>query len=68
MPVRDHPYLYLPRVWKGLDGPLLARGLQRLDTREADVLDAHFGYPAGFGAVRLGAGARPAHGGDLPRQ
>lgn len=54
IPVEDVPFLYVPGILKGLDGPLLLRALRRRATDGIDVLDAHFAYPAGWAAVRLG--------------
>lgn len=53
--VLDRPYWYLPRWFKGLDGPVLAQQLGRRDLEGFDVLDAHFGYPAGWASATVGA-------------
>lgn len=51
-------FLYLPGVWKSLDGRLYARGLRRWLGRfvadwQPDVLDAHFEWPDGVGVALL---------------
>ncbi len=48
------PFLYVPALFKGLDGPMLLRALRQRATDDVDLLDAHFAYPAGWAAVRLG--------------
>ena len=53
-PVEDVPFLYLPGMFKGMDGSMLLRALRRRPTDGIDVLDAHFAYPTGWAAVRLG--------------
>lgn len=52
-------YLSIPGVAKALDGWLMAWGCRRLlrrlqSERGFDLIDAHFGYPDGFAAGRLG--------------
>lgn len=55
-----HPrFLALPGIGRRFDGLLLALGsrrlLRRLDRQgRVDLIDAHFGYPDGYAAVRLG--------------
>lgn len=55
-----HPrFLCFPGIFKSLDGPLLALStystMRRLSKRfNFDVIDAHFAYPDGYAAVRLG--------------
>lgn len=55
--IHDVPFRYLPGMLKHRDGFGLARALSRFveqgDVRP-DVLDSHFAYPAGFGAVTAG--------------
>jgi teichuronic acid biosynthesis glycosyltransferase TuaC len=58
--VRHAPMLYLPGLMKRWDGRFLERaiiGHLSSDSRERaiDVVDAHFGYPDGVGAVRASA-------------
>lgn len=56
-----HPrWLSPPAVGKSLDGWLYARAVEPVaralhETRAFDLLDAHFAYPDGFAACRLGA-------------
>jgi len=52
--VADVPFLYIPGMLKGLDGPALLRALRRRSTDDVDVLDAHFAYPVGWAAVQFG--------------
>ena len=52
-------YVSVPGLAKSLDGWLMALGCRRLLRRlraagRVDVIDAHFGYPDGFAAGRLG--------------
>lgn len=54
IPVEDVPFLYVPGMLKGLDGPGLLRALRKRPTGDVDVIDAHFAYPTGWAAVRLG--------------
>ncbi len=59
LPVIRVPYRYVPGVGKGLDHLFLAAALRprlrRIEEREGiDLLDAHFGFPEGAAAVRLG--------------
>lgn len=54
IPVEDVPFLYVPGMLKGTDGSLLLRALRRRPTDDVDVVDAHFAYPTGWAAVRLG--------------
>ncbi|BCO30238.1 glycosyl transferase family 1 [Thiohalobacter sp. COW1] len=55
-----HPrFLALPGIGRRFDGLMLALGsrrlLRRLDRQgRVDLVDAHFGYPDGYAAVRLG--------------
>ncbi|MAT66070.1 MAG: glycosyl transferase family 1 [Gammaproteobacteria bacterium] len=55
-----HPrFLALPGIGRRFDGLMLALGsrrlLRRLDRQgRVDLIDAHFGYPDGYAAVRLG--------------
>ena len=53
IPVDDVPFFYLPGVFKGLDGSWMLRALKRLPTDGVDLIDAHFGYPTGWAAVKL---------------
>ena len=58
--VNHAPMLYLPGVMKHWDGRFLERAvLKRIVTlgkqRPFDLIDAHFGYPDGVGAVRAAA-------------
>ena len=51
------PFLCPPGVLKGWDGDLLAASLlpwMRRLAHRFDVIDAHFAYPDGYAAVRLG--------------
>ena len=55
-----HPrFLSLPGIGRRFDGLMLALGSRRLLRRlcrqgRVDLIDAHFGYPDGYAAVRLG--------------
>ncbi len=57
--IHAEPMLYVPGILKSLDGMWLARCLNRrlAALREGgwcpDLIDAHFGYPEGVGAVRV---------------
>jgi teichuronic acid biosynthesis glycosyltransferase TuaC len=57
--VRHPPFLYIPRLAKGLDGWALALSSLPSVLRlvrggfDFDVIDAHFGYPEGFAAMLL---------------
>lgn len=56
LPVERRRMFYWPGVLKGLDAHWLCRAalpaLRALDTEEKlDLIDAHFGYPAGVGCV-----------------
>lgn len=58
--IHHAPMLYVPGVLKRLDGRWLERAvrspLAALHTRRPlDIVDAHFGYPDGVGAVRAAA-------------
>ena len=53
-------FLSLPGLLKSLDGWLMARGTEATVRRVArtlgaTVIDAHFGYPDGYAATRIGA-------------
>jgi glycosyltransferase involved in cell wall biosynthesis len=53
-------FLSIPRFFKFLDGPFFALGalgtVKRLVRRHRlNMIDAHFGYPDGYAAVKLGA-------------
>lgn len=53
--IHDVPFRYVPGVLKQLDGVGLARALGRFvgsGIEKPDLLDAHFAYPSGFGALR----------------
>lgn len=55
--IEHAPMVYLPGMWKSLDGRWLERSVRsRLaalhEARALDVIDAHFGYPDGVGCVR----------------
>lgn len=57
--VEHAPMFYLPGVLKSLDGHWLSRAIRRRiekihSRRKLDAIEAHFGYPDGFGAVRAG--------------
>jgi glycosyltransferase involved in cell wall biosynthesis len=55
-----HPrFLAVPGLMRGMDGAMLALACRRLvrrlcRDRGVDLIDAHFGYPDGYAAVRLG--------------
>lgn len=60
--IEPAPMPYIPGVLKGLDGWLLGHAVSRhLPTSELrgyiDLIDAHFGYPDGVGAVRFARAA-----------
>ncbi len=55
--VADRRFSYLPGIQKHRDGDLLARGLDRFLNEfggSVDLIDAHFAFPTGFGAVKVG--------------
>lgn len=54
-----HPrFLAIPGILRQMDGPMMAwstrRLVRRLRNEGVDIIDAHFGYPDGYAAVRLG--------------
>lgn len=58
--VQHAPMFYVPGVMKRWDGAFLARAVSRslaaaAGRRRLDLVDAHFGYPDGVGAVRAAA-------------
>lgn len=73
-----HPrFLAVPGLFRRMDGPMMAwstrRLVRRLRNEGVDIIDAHFGYPDGYAAVRLGKwlglpvtitlrGTEPRHG------
>ena len=53
------PMFYLPKILKSLDGHWLYRAVRSQLTHlnesvGLDIIDAHFGYPEGVGAVKIG--------------
>ncbi len=57
LPVRDLRFPYVPGAFKTWDGVGLARTLSKAlrgSPFRPDLLDAHFAYPAGYAAVRVG--------------
>ncbi len=55
--VFDRRFFYLPGLMKHRDGHFLARGLCKFIAtmeKQPDLLDAHFAFPTGFGAVAVG--------------
>ena len=54
--IHPEPMFYIPRFLKALDGRWLQRSLTRAIARRVSrptLIDAHFGYPEGVGAVNV---------------
>ena len=59
LPVEHPSFVYIPGIFKGLDGLFLALSAVRRVARvrrgfDFDLIDAHFAFPEGFAAVLLG--------------